>query len=44
MPLKAKCKHKGCPWKARAEGSVYLNLAMQAHRDNTGHTVKMKEK
>lgn len=41
MPLKAKCED--CSWKVRAEGSVYLHLAMRAHRDITGHKVKIKE-
>ncbi|ASR86181.1 hypothetical protein SEA_BOBSWAGET_76 [Mycobacterium phage BobSwaget] len=40
MGLRAKCKH--CTWKVRAEGSVYLHLAMEAHRRNTGHKVKVK--
>lgn len=44
MWLKAKCKNKQCAWKVTASGSVYLYLAAKAHRDNTGHKVKIKEK
>lgn len=40
--LKAKCKD--CTWKVTATGSVYLYLAAGAHRGNTGHRVKIKEK
>jgi hypothetical protein len=40
--LRAKCKR--CPWKVTASGSVYLYLAAKAHRDGTGHKVKIKEK
>ncbi|QGH80641.1 hypothetical protein SEA_RAHALELUJAH_81 [Mycobacterium phage Rahalelujah] len=40
MTLKAKCKH--CSWKVRADGSVFLHLSAQAHRDGTGHKVKIK--
>jgi hypothetical protein len=43
LTLKAKCKDKNCPWKVRAQGSVFLHLAMQAHRDTTGHKVKVKK-
>ncbi|QBP30558.1 hypothetical protein SEA_CHARM_77 [Mycobacterium phage Charm] len=42
MTLKAKCKD--CTWKVRAEGSVYLHLCMESHRNNTGHRVKLKGK
>ncbi|QFG04653.1 hypothetical protein PBI_KEZIACHARLES14_79 [Mycobacterium phage Keziacharles14] len=37
MSLKAKCKHKHCTWKVRAEGSVFLHLSYQAHMQATGH-------
>jgi hypothetical protein len=40
--LRAKCKD--CDWKVSASGSIYLHKASEAHRQVTGHRVKIKER
>lgn len=37
--LKARCQV--CAWRVKASGEAFLNMAVQAHREVTGHDVKV---